>query len=172
MKIEKGALYLKSDYAGIVRRLLVMVIDFGVVVGAVWPLFSQPVNLPIEVPLSLLFVFLYLYLIEMKRRVGSIGNLATRTKLVSVNGGRPSVFSMITRCTFWFLSWFFCIIDIVWITGDDRKQMVRDKFTGIFVINCKAEPIAHGEVRYQNYMVGGFSFILKEVVETRDERRA
>lgn len=168
MKTKKGALYSKTEYAGVLRRLLVMGIDFGVVAGFIWLLFSLPINLSDNAYFTLIFGFFYLYLIEMKRRVGSIGNLITLTKLVSIAGGRPSIFSMISRSAFWSLSWFLTIIDILWITGDPRKQMVRDKFTGIFVVNRKASPIAYGEIKYFNYMVGGFSLVLPEIVESED----
>lgn len=107
----------------------------------------------------------------MKRRIGSLGNLITLTRLVSTTGKKPKVISMLIRSTFWFMSWLFTIIDIVWIMGDERKQMVRDKFTGIYVVNRKAKPIAYGETKYSNYMIGGFNFILKEIVESEQGSR-
>lgn len=168
---ERGAIYEKSDYAGIFRRLLVMGIDFTVVIGVLYFAFSALPTLSSNAYFISTLVFSYLYLIEMKRRIGSLGNLITLTRLVSTTGKKPKVISMLIRSTFWFMSWLFTIIDIVWIMGDERKQMVRDKFTGIYVVNRKAKPIAYGETKYSNYMIGGFNFILKEIVESEQGSR-
>lgn len=165
---KKGAIYAKDEYAGIFRRLLVMLIDLTLVGAAIYFLFTTFSGLSENVYIAVIFLVNYLYLVEMKRRVGSIGNLITFTKLVSSSGGRPSIFSMLSRCAFWSMSWFLTIIDILWITGDPRKQMVRDKFTGIYVVNRKASPVGYGEIRYLNYMVGGFSLVLTEIVDCEE----
>lgn len=163
---NKGAIYAQSDYAGIIRRLLVMGIDLAVVVAILSLAFTLLPHLSLESYFFGSLVFVFIYMIEMKRRVGSIGNLLTGTKLVGISGGRPTLFSMVCRSMFWFMSWLFTIIDIVWIMGDERKQMVRDKFTGIFVVNRKAEPTSYGAIKYSTYMVGGLGLIVKEINES------
>ena len=56
-----------------------------------------------------------------------------------IRGTRASAVSMLIRTAFVFLSAVFIIVDVLWITSDRDRQMVRDKFLGVYVIKKKAK---------------------------------
>jgi hypothetical protein len=55
------------------------------------------------------------------------------------------------------------LIDLLWIGNDARRQALRDKFAGTYVIRRGAEPIARGPIRYEYYTILGNNFIFAEV---------
>lgn len=68
----KGAIYDKSDYAGLLRRLIVMIVDFAFVVFVINIAYSVAPRSAFDALFLGLVIFTYLYLIEMKRRMGDI----------------------------------------------------------------------------------------------------
>jgi hypothetical protein len=55
------------------------------------------------------------------------------------------------------------MFDLLWLTGDDYKQTLRDKFAGTVVIRKKAVPAGTGEIRLNRYQMLGYSFVFYEV---------
>ena len=53
--------------------------------------------------------------------------------------------------------------DAFWLTGDQNRQALRDKFASTYVVRQNAVPAGLGRVRYRNYTFWGMTFIFREV---------
>ncbi|WOO39558.1 RDD family protein [Rubellicoccus peritrichatus] len=160
-----GVYYQKSDYANFALRLSTLIIDLALSAGFGFALdaVAESASLTSGQYDTIIVVFLFLYFIEMKRRYGTIGNIVTRTRLIDVSGKRPSIYSMLVRSSLFVLGSLFFIIDIIWVTSDEKRQMIRDKFSGIYVIKRKAQPLGHGKVIYSSCMIASLNFLFKDV---------
>lgn len=159
--IEYGIIFRQQDYASIWLRLAILIIDLIVLILFSFVLACSPLSE--SGCFTAFLVFFYAYMIEMKRRCGSLGNLATGTRLIHASGAQPSILQMITRSGFILMGWLFFIVDIMWITDDPTRQMVRDKFSGIYVIKRNAQSTGKAEIHYNTYMLLGCAFILKDM---------
>jgi hypothetical protein len=55
------------------------------------------------------------------------------------------------------------LFDAFWLTGDENRQALRDKFASTYVISQDALPAGWGRVRYRNYTFWGMTFMFREV---------
>ena len=166
---EQGLYYQKHDYASFLIRLLIIAVDGIVIFGFCWlfSILTSDLELNDHDYLLLIyasiFSFLFIYLVEIKRRWGTVGNLLTVTKVIDITGKRPSIFAMCVRNTFWILGPVILIVDLFWIMDDASRQMIRDKFTGVYVIKKNAKSIGQGEIFYSTYMLLGYTVLFKEI---------
>jgi len=176
-KLEESGVYFDTkDCANFFMRLVIIIVDGGIVIGSFLVFFDIEESIfwstgnTYSTSLIIWLGFLYLYLVEMKRRCGSLGNMVTSTKLVSLHGTIPSISSMITRSVISiFLSIPLLLIDWVWMLGDPSRQMVRDKFTGVYVVKKGRSAAGNGKFTYSNYMLAGFNLIFKEVKRNKNQ---
>ena len=110
----------------------------------------------------LFIIFYYLYLVEMKRRWGSIGNLVTFTKLADIFGNRPSALSMIARTSFIVLGMSRNLADYIWVCNDPNRQMLRDKLSGTFVLKKGRKSIGQGRVSNRLLFFFGLAIFVDE----------
>jgi uncharacterized RDD family membrane protein YckC len=159
--------YRREDYAGILRRLASNVIDLAAIgmlaldVVFTVALFKLPVWLDwLWLPLT------YLYLIWMKRTVGTLGYLATGIRIVDLKGQPVGVGVLTFRTAWWIFGPIIVLIDLIYLGGDENRQAIRDKLMQTYVIKRRAQPAGHGERRtvYLTFMC--FSLLLLEVPRT------
>lgn len=157
--------YAPDDGAGLGRRLAILLIDAAVILGF-WAGPAVLVNaaaIPISIeeffPAWFVVTFAYLTALEASP-VGSIGFMICGTKIVTLRGERPSVWRMTGRlliCLFLPLSF---PIDLLWLAGDDRRQSLRDKIAGTYVIRKAAAPAGRGPTRGDVDVLGGHADLL------------
>lgn len=168
---ELGYFYEPSDYAGIFRRALVIVIDLAALVGSFIAVsaIDAAVHRDETRALSstavyswLIVAYLYLVILEASS-IGTLGFMVAGVKIVTLDGRRPSFIRMTFRLFFWILGPINALVDLFWLTGDEFKQTLRDKFSGTLVIRKNAKPAGSGAIRLNRYQFLGYSFVFFEV---------
>jgi len=176
-ELEEGVYYRREDYAGVWRRLLIEGIDFSVAFlvsfGLTIPLLVilAPANDPeqaIADNLQWAVVIVwppvwFAYLVILKRtRFRTLGYLIGRARIVNLQGKMPGIGPLIIRLAFATIGPINVIIDLFWITGDDDRQALRDKFAGTYVIKKDAQPAGRGTIAYRSYSLY-WNFLFREV---------
>jgi uncharacterized RDD family membrane protein YckC len=167
----EGVFYATGQYAGIARRLMIIVVDLAVLTVLSLLLleafaFPDP-GREGEIPRVLSWAWLgmvYLYLVVLKRSpIGTPGYRALGVKVVDQGGQVPSL----ARMTFRFLLWVFGpinpLLDLFWVGGDSDRQTIRDKLAGTYVVRRHASPDGTGRVELVRYTLMGLTFMFPEV---------
>jgi len=169
--------YSRGDYAGFWRRLMVDLIDFTlllvvvvtIALGAALILPNGEQALPHVLFWSgIALGFVYLVLLKHSR-FRTLGYLVGGIRIVSIQGQRPSIWSLTIRALFAFFGPLNMFIDIMWVTSDERRQALRDKFAHTYVIRDRAIPVGKGAIVYAPYTILGANFVFAEVRPIRDE---
>ncbi len=178
-----GVYYEMDDYAGFVRRVMVVLIDLFVVMvmgtglwGAI-VLVSQsafPKVDPSGIFLLLLFVLIWCYLVPLKRsRFGTVAYWLLNLKIVTTKGQRPSLFIMTFRMMMWMFGPFNFFIDLIWLGADTECQSLRDCFAGTYVVRKNANPIGQAAVHLTRYTGAGLTLAYPRVCRpTREINRS
>lgn len=166
-----GVWYRSEDYAGFYQRFAILAIDGGVLaIAAILIIPLSALHVP-ELALFLAWLaFALAYLVFLEAYTGTLGFFLLNVKIVNLCGERPSLFRMLFRLMLWTLGGPFQFwVDLLWMTGDDRKQTVRDKIAGTYVVRKDALPIGNGRVKLRRLMFMGFNMLFSEV-ETSSKR--
>ena len=166
----QGVYYATEDYAGLVRRFVIIGVDFMVICFVpaiiIVLIFDLPKNID-HIFSSKMYVFLlfsYLYLAIIKRSDwGTVGYRLTGVRIVNLKGKRPSLWQMTFRFLLLVFGPFHILIDLFWLGGDDYKQTLRDKIVGTYVIKHDALPLGKGEQLLVPYYFFTWSFWFREV---------
>ncbi len=167
---SEGVLYSDSNYAGLFRRFVIVIVDAAVVFFAgmtfafLWYYVLDPFGDPDAMLIWSWGGFSYVYLAVLKPSpVRTLGFWLTGVRIVNYKGTAPSLIRMTFRLFLWVLGPINPVIDFFWLGGDRHKQTLRDKFAGTYVIKCRASPIAYGKRKAAHYHVMGFIFIFWEI---------
>ena len=163
-------LYRREDYVGAVRHLVIFAVDLLVILLVIFPLSLVPAVLvhtlsaEFDSYAGLITLFLaWLYLAVLKpSRMRSVGYWMTGTRIVTINGGKPSPGLMTLRLfatVLWFIGWpvGFFFFDLLWATVDEERQTLRDLFSGTRLIRHNAKPIGRGQIVYSFYTACGLT---------------
>jgi uncharacterized RDD family membrane protein YckC len=166
-----GVYYARHDYAGLARRMVIIVIDFGVIVLAgITILVSWAVFLPHGpdvVPALLWVVYGYLYLTLLRgSQLRTLGYVLTGAKLVNLKGATPSFFWMNMRLFSWFMGPYTPLVDLLLCWGDEHRQMLRDKLAGTYVVRKAAVPVGTGPIGATTLFLCGSAFVYPEVIKS------
>ncbi len=163
----------RRDYAGPVRRVVIVCIDFvaavglsfGVLVGVWWVwLIRYPQSDPPPEALWVVPAVVYLYFTVLKRsRIRTLGYLLTGVRIVNIEGKRPSLLQMTVRMLPLPLFPLTLPFDLAWVVDDPHRQSLRDKWVGTFVVRRKAKPIGTAPVQYKRIGCCGLFFIFPEI---------
>jgi uncharacterized RDD family membrane protein YckC len=161
--------YHPEDYLGVMKRLLIDVID-ATVAGSIALFLTFFVvafagRVEVAVPLTFLtwagiWVF---YFVVMKRRFRTLGYVIAGAKIVDFTGERPGYLTLLGRTGFTVLGPFLFLVDLLWISSDPRRQALRDKVAHTFVIRQHAVPVGIGRVVYPTYTLFGWTLVFAEV---------
>jgi uncharacterized RDD family membrane protein YckC len=158
---QRGPLvYRREDYIGGFRHLVVFAVDSCVLLIMAIPLgaLSEWLLLP----------FAWYYLAVLKpSRYRSPGYWVTNAKIITLDGQRPSPFRMTLRL-FWMATWTVAwpisfLIDWVWTSIDDERQMLRDLFSGTRLVRNSATPLGVGRIVYVFYSGAGLNLTYAQV---------
>jgi uncharacterized RDD family membrane protein YckC len=164
---KQGVYYSREDYAGFWQRLVVDLIDFTLLLVAI-------VVLALIVPAGgpafphVLFwstmVLGFVYLVLLKRsHFRTLGYRVGGIRIVSIQGERPSIWALTIRAMFAVFGPMNILIDILWITTDERRQALRDKFAHTYVVRAAAVPLGQGTIVYTAYSIFAVNFLFAEV---------
>lgn len=167
---EDGVLFQKGDYAGLLKRTLVIVIDTIVLwlawVAVAWTWYG--IIRPGEEPLSeaswswLAVVYLYLAICKPSR-LRTVGYWVAGVRIVDFRGNSPGFLRMTFRFLLWIVGPVNLVVDWLWLGGDKHKQSLRDKFAGTYVVRSRAEPIGTSSRRTAYYNFFGVTLMFAEV---------
>ena len=169
--LGNGVYFLWSDYVGIARRVVIIIVDLAILV-LVYALLSVILLSVAEVPSSvfamlyLLFMWFYLTLLKSSK-LRTVGYRLAKCKILSLSGTRPSLFQMTFRLLMWVFGPFNFLVDLFWCATDEGHQTLRDRFAGTLVVREHAEPIGVGEIQSAYYTAFGFSLTYPHVVGPR-----
>ena len=168
-----GVYYRPSDCAGLLRRLVIMAVDMAVLSGVglsvffVWLFFLPATSEPPGWLLVVWLVLILLYLILVERTtVGTLGHIVAGTRIVNLQGKRPSIGSMLLRFS-WLvlgpLTPLVFLIALFWLTGERHRQTLYDKVAGTYVVKKGAVPAGRGRQRVIIHDLLGLSLYVREV---------
>lgn len=165
MPPETAPYYSPGDYAGFIRRSVIIEMDFVVLlmVGLVCAALHE-IGLPDGIATCCFLGFSFAYLVLLERSsIGTLGHLLTGVRVVTLKGERPSVLRMTFRLLLWFSGPFHPLIDLWWLTGDEVRQTLRDKLAGTVVVRKSAVAAGTGAIRLNRYQFHMFSLVFYEV---------
>ncbi len=169
--LGEGVYFELSSYAGFIRRLAAILIDFTVLLAlyvflsmiSSFSLASDNMEYDIEPGRGFLFLFLMItwgYLVILKPSSWrTVGYRLTGLKIISTRGNKPSLFAMTFRLMLWLLGPFNLLIDLMWLNTDSERQSLRDCYSGTYVVRENAEPIGTAPIHLVYYNALGYSFM-------------
>jgi uncharacterized RDD family membrane protein YckC len=166
---EMGRYFSPQDHAGLFRRFLIIAVDLSVAALAAIAIAAVGIASGAEERIPPLCVYSWLafcyadFVFLAATDIGTLGFIVTGVRIVTLKGERPSVLRMTFRLLIWILGPINVVVDLLWLTGDDYKQTLRDKFAGTLVVRKSARPVGTGEIRLNRYQVLGQSFVFYEV---------
>ena len=87
-------------------------------------------------------------------------------RIVGIHGDSPSTWRVTLRLLLALMGAYssvFGLCDLLWITGDDHRQALRDKLARTYVIRASAQPVGRGPIVYDVYHVLAWTLVLPEV---------
>jgi uncharacterized RDD family membrane protein YckC len=172
----EGVYFDREDYAGFWLRVLVDIIDITIMltVSVSCSLLLMTVVSPPRQVASTLFVLWgglwFLYFVLLKRTdFGTFGYKLCKVRIVNVRGECPSIAALTLRLMFAVFGPLNTIIDLLWLSGDDNRQALRDKFAQTYVIKRDACPVGDGKLVYSVFDVWGWNLVFREVRRAHDK---
>jgi len=172
--LGEGVYYSPRDYAGFCRRMLIECVDLivaalasSVVLAAFSAVFP---DIPDGGELLILGFVFSAYFVLVKWRISTVGYAVARSRLVNLRGEAPALLAHIGRFLFSVLGPINIVLDFIWITSDEQRQALRDKFFHTYVVRSHAKPLGRGHIVYRTYYLMGASFIFREVQPLPSDR--
>jgi uncharacterized RDD family membrane protein YckC len=163
---NEGVFFASQDCASLSTRIYADVIDF-VVIWLAWIIGVALAVVTGHVYYESMFwwlLFVYLYLTVLKvSPVRTLGFRLTGVKVLTLRGERPSILRMSFRLLLWFLGPFNWFYDLLWLSGDECQQTLRDKIAGTYVVKQNAIPLGRGPIRLKRLFCWGMNFACLEV---------
>jgi len=182
--MKSGVYFKKENYASIYKRFFAIFIDSCVLLfmayllSGIFSYFTDISELGEVIDcygflavgvfyphyFTICVVLFFLYLAVLKpTEIKTLGFRIAKIKIVNLNGEKPSIFQMIIRYILLIFGPFNFIIDLFWLTSDQDRQTLRDKFAATYVINENITPEGSGEITFNRYYLLGLSLLFKEV---------
>lgn len=166
-----GAYFLTSDYVGLMPRVAILIVDvftlalFYTAAGAAF------VNLDILTDDQFLWfiaISAWLYMTVLKAsRFRTVGYWLLGARIVDLNGGKPSLLRMTFRFLLCVFGPFSLIFDLLWVSTDQQRQTLRDRYAGTCVVKHRAEPVGRAEIRLVSYHALGFNLMYQQVMQPK-----
>ncbi len=162
--------YRAEDHLGVMRRLVIDVVDtfVAVFVSLLATLVMVAVTgmSAVGVLLSLLSwttVWIVYFVILKGSRFRTLGYVIAGARIVNYSGERPGYLALLGRLAFVILGPVNFVIDLCWISSDPAHQALRDKFAHTYVVRNDAVPAGAGRIVYPTYMTFGWTLMFAEV---------
>ena len=171
-EIKPAVYYAKSDQIGLIRRMLIDIVD-GTVLLLVWLLFLPVILMFNVAPERFAFALMmtiivtgFAYLVVLKRVARTLGYVVGNAQVVNLFGQKPSIVSLMIRALFVSIGPLNSLMDLIWLSSDPHRQAIRDKISRSYVIRRGSQPAGQGHIRYVRLDLLGYQLLLPEV--TRD----
>ena len=167
--VATGVYYDPSAYAGLGRRLLILLIDmigFILLYALLLIAFTYLPESDIAahaMSISCIVLSILYFAILKRTSIGTLGYIITGVRIVDLTGHQPSIGRMLYRTLFMLIGPLNLFLDLFWVGNDREKQSLRDKFAGTYVIRKNAPISGRGQIAFSTYTCFGYSFIFKEV---------
>ena len=167
---DQGVYFARTDYLGFWRRLLIDVVDVGVVAMLSVVLGAVVISLPLPsrsrafVLWTMLIGLWFSYFVLLKRSAWrTLGYRFGRGRIVSISGDSPSVWQLTLRLAFVIIGPVNLLFDLLFITSDEHRQAIRDKFAATYVVKSWALPKGRGRILISYYHIMGTTWLFREV---------
>jgi uncharacterized RDD family membrane protein YckC len=167
---SEGVYFDRASYAGFLRRLVVDLIDIAVILAvsvcsSLLLMMVVPSSQQQALALFLLWIGLwFLYFVLLKRSdFGTLGYKLCGVRVVNLKGDRPGITALTLRLMFAVFGPLNTVIDLLWLSGDDNGQALRDKFARTYVVRRDAVPAGTGKLVYSVCDVWGWHLVFLEV---------
>ncbi|MEO1296307.1 MAG: RDD family protein [Cyanobacteria bacterium J06636_16] len=163
-----GVYFAPSDYVGVMRRILIIVIDATVlaVAYAVLASFLITVTGALDGSFTTLYLLCtWMYLTVLKTsRIRTVGYRLAGARILTLQGERPSIFRMTFRLLLWGLDPFSLIFNVFWSSLDEDYQTLSDRFAGTYLVNNRARPMGTAEIHLAYYYAFGLALMYSRVM--------
>lgn len=169
--LGRGVYFAPGDYVGTMRRIVILVVDLGVLLGmylvlaTLFMMISGELNTSFKL-IYLLCVWAYLTILKASR-IRTLGYRLTGSQIINLRGKKPSIVRMTFRLLLWSLGPFNLIFDLLWSSIDDDYQTLRDRFAGTCVVNNDAKPIGTAEIHLMYYDACGWALMYPRVMRPK-----
>jgi len=171
--ISEGVYYDRQAYAGFWLRLIVDVIDISVImtISIISTALFMRAFSPSEQLIPVLFLFWaglwFIYFVLLKRSsFGTLGYKLCKVRIVNLRGERPSILALTFRLIFAAIGPLNMLFDLIWLSGDENRQALRDKFAQTYVVKKTANPIGTGKITYCDFDLWSWRVMFREVKRT------
>jgi len=167
---DTGIIFKDSDYASFFTRVIIILIDiaflFLLLIASVFLddfLYQSYYTDDYVVSKYVFMMFTFFYLTVLKAsEFGTLGQMLTKTKILHINGKKPSIFVMIFRLIFWSVGPLNVIADIAWMTLNKEKRTVRDSVSNTIVVKKNAKPLStDAEIKNVRVFFFGLNFLYR-----------
>jgi uncharacterized RDD family membrane protein YckC len=166
---KTGVLFRKSDYVGVIPRVLIDIVDIAVIgipgFGTLLVAASMYREERIMGLLLLVWVILgFLYLGPWKSTgYPTLGYWIFRVKLVNASGNKVDFWQASGRALFLLIGPANYLIDLFWLYGEIPRQALRDKFNGTYLIKKNAVIESKGKLVPKVLHVMGYRVRIEEI---------
>jgi len=175
--ISEGVYYDRAAYAGFWVRLIVDVIDISVImtISIISTALFMRVFIPSEQLMPVFFLLWaglwFIYFVLLKRSTfGTLGYKLCKVRIVNLRGERPSILALTFRLIFAAIGPLNMLVDLIWLSGDENRQALRDKFAQTYVVKKNTDPIGTGKITYCDFDLWSWRVMFREVKRTEGER--
>ena len=172
MSADSGVYFRRDDYASFWRRLAADAVDSTVVAmlclltfAGLWDVAPKAV-----LPVCALIFFCYFVLLKRSSK-GTLGYILGGLRITGIDGQRAGLVQLTIRLIFMVLGPVNYLLDLAWLSSDDHRQALRDKFADTYVVLRGAVPVGSGRLIHRYYDILGYNFLFREV-EVKNSKAA
>ncbi len=167
---SEGVYYDRKSYAGFWLRFIVDIIDFSFII-AVSIIFTAPIIRAFSFSEQIIPVIILLwaglwfaYFVLLKRsECGTLGYCLCKVRILNLKGERPGISALSFRLMFALIGPLNILFDLLWLSGDENRQALRDKFAQTYVVKKNASPAGTGRIAYCDFDLWGWRVLFREV---------
>jgi uncharacterized RDD family membrane protein YckC len=142
----------------------VVCLAFAIAISFAFPLTRAILNLTLAIIAAVFFC----YFVLLKRsRFRTLGYRAGGVRIVGLDGQTPRWTSLTFRLMFALLGPLNWLFDLIWSSGDEHKQAMRDKFASTYVVKFNAQPAGAARVICRYYNAVGYTLMFREIESPR-----
>ena len=170
--LGEGAYFLPADYVGLIPRIAIFVVDLATlaafyIIGGILALRFTEISDDQFVMLFFVIAWFYLTLVKTSS-FRTVGYRLLGARIVNLKGEKPSIVRMTFRFLLCLFGPFSFMFDLLWVSADEQKQTLRDRFAATCVIKYSAEPAGQAEIRFVFYNAFGFNLMYQQVMAPKE----
>lgn len=167
-----GVYFSDEDYIGIWKRFGILIVDsvtlYLLCVASGYALVVTFLFASFNTYQMMYVLITWIYLVPIKRsRMRTVGYRLFGAKLATLQGKRPSLFSLTLREAMWGMGFVNLLFDLFWCSMDKSKQSFRDRLLQMYVVKNASQPIGDGEIHLVYYCALGNFYTLPAVYSGR-----